>query len=181
MPSTTFIALLRGINVGGRNRVSMTELRSACARSGWEDLQTYIQSGNIVFRSSATAARVETELERIIEERFGLSIPVIVRTAAQWDRYVGGNPFPEASRTEPNLVMLGLSKKRPAPGAAKTLAARAAEGESIAVVGDALWIHFSRGVARSKLSPGLLDAAAGSPVTTRNWRTVVKLGELARS
>jgi uncharacterized protein (DUF1697 family) len=175
-----FIALLRGINVGGHNRVPMAELRALCTGLGWDDVRSYIQSGNLVLAAGAGPADLEAELERAIEERFGFAIPVVVRAAAHWPAYVAGNPFPEASQREPNRVMLALSKQPPAPHAAKRLGERAADGERIARAGDALWVHFAGGSARSKLTPAVLDRLVGSPVTTRNWRTVLRLAEMAR-
>jgi len=175
----TFIALLRGINVSGHNQIPMAELRSLCARLGWGDVQTYIQSGNLVFTAGATQAALETELERAIERHFGFSVPVIIRAAADWPAYVRGNPFPEACQKEANKVLLTLSKAPPKAAAVEGLRARATNGEQVRQVGDAVWIYFSGGVGRSKLSPAVLDRLVGSPVTARNWRTVLKLEELA--
>lgn len=176
----TFIALLRGINVGGHNKIPMAGLCSLCADLGWSDVQSYIQSGNLVFSANGTAAALEIKLERAIMEEFGFSIPVIVRAATDWPAYVKNNPFPAASEREPNRVMLGLSKTPPKPDAAKLLQERAANGEHIAQAGDAIWMHFKKGVAGSKLSPALFDRLVGSPVTMRNWRTVLKLEEMTR-
>jgi uncharacterized protein (DUF1697 family) len=175
-----FIALLRGINVGGHNKIPMAELRSVCADLGWDDVQSYIQSGNLVFKASSTPANLEIELEGAIERQFGLSIPVIVRAEADWSAYVNGNPYPEASQREPNLVMLILSKAPPNRDAVEGLLERALNDERIVQMGDALWIHFPGGSGRSKLSPALLDRLVGSTVTARNWRTVLKLDELVR-
>lgn len=180
MSLSSFIALLRGINVGGV-RVPMPELRSLCEERGWADVQTYIQSGNVLFRAQGEPARLEEELEEAVERRFGFSVSVLVRSADEWPAYVQGNPFQEESRSEPNLVMLAFSKEPPKSDAADLLQERAAGGERVVRVGDALWIHFASGSARSKLTPALLDRLAGSPVTTRNWRTVLKLEELARA
>ncbi|MBX0328995.1 DUF1697 domain-containing protein [Oscillochloris sp. ZM17-4] len=177
--SATQIALLRGINVSGRNRIPMAELRALCAEIGWGDAQSYIQSGNLIFRADAAPADLEAALERAITGRFGLTIPVIVRAAASWPGYIGANPFPEASAREPNLVMLALSKAPPKDDAAERLQERAVSGERIALAAGALWVHYAEGVARSKLAPALFDRLAGSPVTARNWRTTLKLGELA--
>ncbi len=174
----TFIALLRGINVGGHNKIPMPELRSICADLGWDDVQSYIQSGNLVFKAGTTPANLEDELERAIERRFGLSIPVIVRAGTDWSAYVKGNPYPQASQSEPNLVMLTFSKAPPKQDAVDGLRERALNNERIVQVGDALWIHYGGGVGKSKLSPALLDRLVGSPVTTRNLRTVLKLDEL---
>lgn len=174
-----FIALLRGINVGGHNKLPMAELRALCTELGWVDTRTYIQSGNLVFTAPGTAAGLETVLEHAIEDRFGLKLPLIVRSASVWPAYIEQNPFPDASEETPNRVMLALSKQPPATNAESRLRERASEGERIARTGDAFWVHYSDGAGRSKLTPGLLDRIAGSPVTTRNWRTVVKLGEMA--
>ena len=170
-----YAAFLRAINVGGHNRIPMPELRSCCDEIGWKNVRSYIQSGNLVFDASGTAPILEAALEKAIKLRFDLTVPVIVRTAAQWGRYEAGNPFSEASANEPNLVMLALSKRPPIRGAIDTLRERAVIGENIEQRGDAIWIHFGGGVARSKLSPGFLDRIVGSPVTTRNWRTVIEL------
>jgi uncharacterized protein (DUF1697 family) len=179
MSLSTFIALLRGINVTGRNKIAMSALRSLCTDIGWADVQTYIQSGNVIFTAAAPPASLEDELEQAIERRLGLSIPVIVRAAIDWPAYMQGNPFPEESQHQPNLVMLALSKSPPQPDAVPALQDRAANGERIVRVGDALWIHYPDGAGRSKLSPALFDRLVGSPVTARNWRTVLRLDELA--
>lgn len=157
----------------------MSELCALCAEIGYTDIQSYIQSGNLVFSTAAKPACIEIELEQAIERHFHLLIPVIVRAAVDWAAYVTGNPFPKESSVEANLVMLALSKKAPKPEAVSALLARSTSGERIVQVGDALWIHFPAGVGRSKISPVLLDRLVGSPVTMRNWRTVLKLNELA--
>jgi uncharacterized protein (DUF1697 family) len=181
MTPKTFLALLRGINVSGRNIIPMNELRFLCGDLGWKDVQSYIQSGNLVFKAESTATKLESALERAIERRFDLSIPILVRAAAAWPDYVRDNPYPDASQSEPNLVMLALSKTAPKPDAVEKLQERAVCGERIAQVGDALWLHFAGGVAKSKLSPALLDRLVGSPVTMRNWRTVLKLHEMIQT
>ncbi len=175
-----FIALLRGINASGHNKVPMTELRSLCLELGWGDVQTYIQSGNLVFTANTNAAKLEEELEGAITRRFGLAISIIVREAGDWPAYVRGNPFPDASASAPKSVMLALGKAPPKEDAVDKLRERASNGERIEQVEDALWFHFAQGVANSKLSPALLDRLVGSPVTTRNWNTVLKLQEMAQ-
>lgn len=179
MTTDRFIALLRGINVGGRNKLPMAELRELCSDLGWAEVRTYIQSGNVAFAADGEPARLETELAEAIERRFELSVQVVVRSASDWSAYVAGNPFPGASEREPNLVMLALSKERPRDDAVERLRERAEDGERVERVGDVLWIHFPNGSGRSKLAAS--DRIVGSPVTTRNWRTVLKLDEMARS
>lgn len=179
MRRIAYIALLRAINLGSHNRIAMPELRSLCADLGWDDVQTYIQSGNLIFRAGGARSKLTPVLEQAIRARFGIVVPVIIRAAADWSAYIEGNPFAGASVREPNLVMLALSREPPDPAAAILLQERAAGSERVEQVGDALWIHYGGGVARTKLSPTVLDRLVGSPVTTRNWRTVLKLGDLA--
>ena len=174
-----FLALLRGINVGGNNRIPMASLSSLCTKTGWTEVQTYIQSGNIVFSADAMPAALEAKLERALKKQFGFGIPVIVRPASAWTSYLKNNPFSKESAKEPKFVQLALSKMPPKADAAKELQARAANGEKIVQKGDAFWIYFQGGVGTSKLSPSLFDRMIGSPTTLRNWRTVLKLAELA--
>lgn len=174
----TFIALLRGINVGGNKRVPMSDLRALCNELGWSNAQTYIQSGNLIFSASGKSAALETQLQNAIENYFGFLVPVIIRAATDWPAYVKNNPFLDICKKDPHLVMLCLSKAAPKSEALNELRERATSGERIEHIGDALWIYFAGGVARSKLSPALLDRLVGSSVTARNWLTVLKLQEL---
>jgi uncharacterized protein (DUF1697 family) len=171
------VALLRAVNVGGR-KLPMAELRSFCAEIGWEDVSTYIQSGNVIFTASGTPAALEKQLEEAIAKRFSMDVPVIVRSAAGWRASTRGNPFAAAAEKEPNRLMLLLSKKPPRAGAEDEIQAKAAAGEQVGRAGDSLWIHYPVGSGTSKLTPSLIDRAIGSPATSRNYRTVLKLGEM---
>jgi uncharacterized protein (DUF1697 family) len=171
------LALLRAVNVGGR-KLPMADLRAAAEALGWTGVRTYIQSGNLLFAATGGTAATEAALEKAIRAKFGLEVPVIVRSSKQWSALLEANPFREASEREPNRVQLLVSKRAPAAGAVHSLAERAQGGESIREAGGALWFHFPDGVAGSKLTPALIDKAAGSPSTGRNWRTALKLGEM---
>lgn len=176
--STRMLALLRGINVGGKNKVPMEDLRSIATALGFTDVSTYIQSGNLVFSSTLGASECEAALEEAIAAKFTLKIPVIVRTREQWVRYAKGSPFGDAERERPNILHIAVSKSPLAKGATEALARFTAAGERVEALEDALWIDFNEGVGRSKLTPAVLDRAAGSPVTARNWNSVVKLAAL---
>lgn len=177
----TWIALLRGINVGAGTKILMGELREACSGLGWNNVKTYIQSGNVIFSSPADAQAdtLAAELSETVEQRFNIAVPVIVRSASAWLDYVNTIPFKAEAENEPSKVLLAVSERPPSTAAPGALAERAAAGERVGMAGDALWIYFPNGIARSKLTPRLLDRLAGSPVTTRNWRTVLKLSEMA--
>lgn len=175
------IALLCGINVGGNKKVPMAELRDLATGLGYRHVETYIQSGNLLFATDFGTAAVEVALEQAIEQRFGFSVEVIVRTAEQWRRYAAGSPFPDAEAARPNLLLLAASKRPLKPGAAEALRAAATSGERIEATTDAIWIDFPAGIGSSKLTPVVLDRAAGSTVTARNWRTVQRIVEMVRA
>ena len=139
-----FVALLRGINVGGHRKVPMAELRELCEAIGWDEVRTYIQSGNVVFSAAGKGRAHEAALEQAIERRFGFPVDVIVRSGAELSRHAAANPFLEASEKEPNRVMLFLSKKKPLKGAAEALQERAWEGIRSAEAGGALWVHVAK-------------------------------------
>ncbi len=172
------IALLRAVNVGGR-KLPMAELRSLCGELGWEEVETYIQSGNVVFSAPGNPVQLEAALHKAIKERFGMEVPVMVRKAAQWASYVDANPFPNVGREEPNRLHILVSKAPPAVDAAGKLTERAQAGESVKAAGGVLWLYYPNGAGTSKLTPSLIDRACGSPSTARNWRTVLKLREMA--
>lgn len=174
------IALLRAVNVGGR-KLPMAELRALCGELGWEDARTYIQSGNLVFTAPGKPEALEAKLEKAIKDRFALDVPVIVRTAAQWAVCVAANPFPKVAEEAPNRLQLLVSKRHPDAGAVDKLMERARAGEAVEAAGGALWFHFPEGVGTSKLTPTRIDKAAGSPSTGRNWRTALKLQEMAQA
>jgi uncharacterized protein (DUF1697 family) len=175
---TRWIALLRGINVGGHNKIPMAELRALCGDIGWRDVATYIQSGNIVFGAEGKLPVLEKQLSSAIAGHFGHRIPVIVRPADAWPLYLRLNPFPEPSLSDPNWVVLALARDALSPDAVEQLKKYATSGESVAQRHDSLWVHYASGMARSKITPALLDRLAGSPVTTRNWRTVLKINDM---
>ncbi|MFL6857256.1 MAG: DUF1697 domain-containing protein [Allosphingosinicella sp.] len=174
---TRRVALLRAVNVGGR-KLPMAELRALCEGLGWQSVETYIQSGNVVFDADGEARALETALERAVAQRFGFQAPAMIRTAAEWRTLLAANPFAQEAGAEPNRVFVGVPKHAPAAGAAETIAAKAAAGERVKQAGGALWFHYPQGAGASKLTPSLIDRAAGCPVTARNWRTAAKLMEM---
>ena len=172
-----FVALLRAVNVGARS-LPMAELRALCAELGWREVRTYIQSGNVVFEAEGAQADLESALEQAIQQRFGYWSDVMVRPGEAWQALLATNPLPDVGQAEPSRVLVGIAKRPVLPGAAETIAARAMAGERVLLAGGALWFHYPAGVGTSKLTPALIDRAAGSPVTARNWRTMLALAEM---
>ena len=174
----TLIVLLRAINVGGR-QAPMARLRAACAAAGFARVRSYVASGNLLLDTALPAPEAEAAVEAIVARDFGFHSDAIARDLDQWRAIVATAPFADEREARARMVHLCLSKRPPAPDAAARIAEKAQAGEQVAQAGDALWVDYAEGVGRSKLTPALLDRAAGSPVTARNWRTVLALRDLA--
>jgi uncharacterized protein (DUF1697 family) len=174
------IVLLRGINVGGRNRVAMPELREALTDAGMSDVRTYVQSGNLVLDSSSSPAALAQECERAIAERFGLDVAVVVRTRSQLAKAIERDPFGELA-DNPKLYQVIFCSRKPGKAAVEKVAERAAGDERLVVHGREIYAWFPDGVGRSRLAAQLGGRALGVTVTARNWTTVAKLLEIADS
>jgi uncharacterized protein (DUF1697 family) len=172
------VVLLRGINLGSRNRVAMPELREALEEAGFEDVRTHLQSGNVVLTSTAKPESVARKCEKVIKERFGLEIPVVVRSRAQLAAVVKRNPLADVA-TEPKRYQVSfLSAKIPAK-VVRELEAVAEPDERVVAIGREVYAWHPRTVARSKLWAKLAGKDLGVTATARNWATVEALLELA--
>jgi uncharacterized protein (DUF1697 family) len=175
----TFVALIRGINVGSTRKLPMAELRALSLEIGLHRPETYIQSGNLLIDAAVAADDVRDLLEKAIARRFGFGVDVVVRRASQWAGYAAANPFAEDATAVPKLLHLILARDPLKSSAAEALLPKALAGERVILAGDALWIDYgASGVARSKLTPLLLDKACGSPATGRNLNSVLKIAEM---
>lgn len=177
----TYIALLKGINVGGNRKVPMADLRQVVADAGFGDVRTYIQSGNVVCTSSRrSSAAVAAELERVIGAAFGFDVPVVVRRDTELAAVVAGNPFltPTPRADEQFLHVMFLSAPPTAEHAAGLDPARSPADEFV-LVGQELYLHCPQGVAGSRLTNDHLERVLHVRATGRNWRTVTTLLDLA--
>jgi uncharacterized protein (DUF1697 family) len=174
----TYVALLRGINVGGSRMIKMADLREVFLAADAADVATYIQSGNVVFthpgRSEST---LTAELEKRIAKAAGFPVPVMLRTAGQLARVIEDSPFPDADAEHLHVAFLAA---RP-PANAPAIDGRVFAPERYAAVGRELYLYLPGGMGRSKLAAAVLakPKAIGAAGTARNWRTVLKLNELA--
>jgi uncharacterized protein (DUF1697 family) len=173
-----YVALLRGINVGAANRLSMRDLTAALEGLGAREVRTYLQSGNAVFlHASRSAPRLAAEIGAAIETAHGFGPKVLVRDAAALERAIAGNPFPEAAREPKSLHVFFLDTAPPRPDL-EALARLKEDTERIALVDDLLYLHSPKGFGRSRLAAGA-EAALGVPATARNWRTICELLRVA--
>jgi uncharacterized protein (DUF1697 family) len=173
-----YIALLRGINIGPRNRIAMGELREALEEAGFEDVQTYLQSGNVVLERRAKAESVARKCERVIQERFGLEIAVVVRSRADLARIVKRNPLGKVA-TDPKRYQVTFLSAKPSAKVVRELEEVAAPEEQVVVAGREAYAWHPKTIARSKLWTKLAGKSLGVTGTSRNWATVEALLELA--
>jgi uncharacterized protein (DUF1697 family) len=172
------IVLLRGINLGPRNRIAMGELREALEEAGFNDVRTHLQSGNVVLTSTAKPESIARKCEQVIKERFGLEIAVVVRSRAELARVVKRNPLKKIA-TEPKRYQVSfLSAKLPAK-IVRELESVAEPDEQVVAVGREVYAWHPKTVARSKLWAKLAGKGLGVTATARNWATVEALLELA--
>ena len=175
------IALLRGINVGGKNKLPMKDLAAMFREAGCDDVRTYIQSGNVVFRAEPALARdIPSLISASILNRFGYRVPVVTRTARDLQEIVRVNPFAR-SGFEANTLLIFFLADVPDRTRVESLDPDRSPGDEFAVVGREVFVNYPNGVARSKLTNAYFDSSLSTTSTGRNWRTVNKLLELAAS
>ncbi len=179
---TTYVALLRAVNVGGRKPVAMQDLRALLEGAGFEDPRTLLQSGNLLFRGRARApAALERWLEARMRARLGLETDVFVRTSEEWEEIVARNPFrAEAARDPAHLLVLCL-KDGPAPALVRALHSSIAGPEVVEAAGRELYAVYPAGIGRSRLTIARIETELRTRATGRNWNTVVKLAALSRA
>jgi uncharacterized protein (DUF1697 family) len=173
-----YVALLRGINLGPRNRIAMPELREALEEAGFEDVRTHLQSGNVVLESTAKPETVARKCEKVIKERLGLEIPVVVRTRAELAKVVKRNPLGKVATDPKRYQVSFLSTKLPAK-VMRELEEVAAESEQVVAIGREVYAWHPKTIARSKLWTKLAGKGLGVTATARNWATVEAILALA--
>ena len=176
---TTYVALLRGINVGGNKMVAMAELRAALTEMGLAEVRTLLQSGNVVFRAAAQpSAKLEARLEKEAGKRFGFAPDFHVRTADEWREVIAANPFPKEAKADPGHLLVTFFKTPVDTAKVKALQSAIIGPEIARCNGRQLYMTYPNGVGNSKAAL-LIDRMLGARGTARNWNTVTKLAALA--
>jgi uncharacterized protein (DUF1697 family) len=176
---TTFVALLRAVNVGGNNKIPMPALRTLLESCGYTDVTTYIQSGNVVFDSASTKRpALIGQIEAAINREFGLRIDVVIRSARELAAAIDANPYGDRVR---DLKTLHVAFLNDAPNRARlaTIDAARFAPDEFTIGRREVYVHCPNGVGVSKLPTALAAKLAPAPATMRNWNTVTKLAELA--
>jgi len=182
---TIYIALLRGINVGGKNIIKMAELKRAFEIIGLSEVQTYIQSGNVLFKSNEVEGTLRKKIELEIETGFGFPVTVVLRSAAELEGIIGNLPFSNEeisqaeSSSEAESLYVSLLTHAPFQEKIELLNVYRSESDKYQILGREVFLLFSNSIRNSKLANNLqkLDV----PATVRNWKTINKLAALSKA
>ncbi len=174
----TYIALLRGINVGGHKKILMADLRSLFVSLGFTEVRTYIQSGNIVFRTSEKERGLEGKITEAIELKYGFKVLVLVKKASEIAKIVSKCPFSEEKREKSFFVLLGES---PSEENIEITAAISYTGEEFHITRNCVYLYCSISYHKAKMSNNFFEKKLKVTATTRNYRTMAKLLEIAIS
>jgi uncharacterized protein (DUF1697 family) len=173
------VALLRGINLGGKNALPKATLIELFTEAGGEDVSTYIASGNVLFRASAAVSKaIPAKVTAAVQARFGFAPPVLLRTAKELRALAAANPF-LAAGIDPKLLHVAFLASKPAAKQVATLDLARIAPDVVAVVGREAFLHTPSGLGKSKISNAWLDRTLGTISTVRTWNTVTTLAELA--
>jgi uncharacterized protein (DUF1697 family) len=177
--SRRYVMLLRGVNVGGRGKLPMAQLREVCTALGCTNVSTYIQSGNVILDSELSPERLVAALEPALDEAVGFAPQVVVRTASELSDVLAGNPYPD---TEDRYLHIGFMTAKPTAKALADLGEIDVSPEGYRIVGREVYLNYIEGAGRSKkLAKVPFERKLGVGITARNLRTVQKLVSLAEA
>jgi uncharacterized protein (DUF1697 family) len=177
---TTYIGLLRAINLAGLNKVAMADLREMLTGLGFDDVKTLLQSGNVVFRGRPRAmAGLEKALEGALRTDLGVTTDFFVRSVPEWDALVAANPFPKEAQRDPQRLIALVLRDAPDQTRVKDLQKAIVGREVVRAEGRQAYIVYPDGMGRSRLSIALIEKKLGTRGTARNWNTVLKLQAIA--
>jgi len=176
--NTVYLILFRGI--GGKTQLSPQALRAQLASAGFENVATYINSGNAIVRSRLSREKVIATIAELCRKHFGFDKAIFAPTLAEWETLIEHNPFAAAAAKAPTTVHAALLEQAPRAEDIERIRAVAAKGEDIQVIGNVAYLHTPHGFGRSKLA-AKFDPWIGVTNTARNWNTVLKLAELGRA
>ncbi len=176
------ISMLRGVNVGSHNKIKMDALRALYESMKLREAQTYVQSGNVIFRTDERdIARLAKRIENGIERKLGFRPDVILRTATEMREVIARNPFAKRRGIEPSKLLVTFLGSDPGAEAREKILQIKCDPEELRIEGRELYIYFPNGIGRSKLSWAGLEKTLKTPGTARNWNSVTKMLEMAEN
>jgi uncharacterized protein (DUF1697 family) len=177
-----FVALLRGINVGGKAMVAMADLRAFFEALGFTGAKTLLQSGNVIFEfKAADPDLIEKKLETAFAKKFGRPVEFFVREKSAWEKIIAGNPYRDEAKSDPSHLVVLCLKSKPATAACAALKSAITGREIFRAGGTHLYIHYPDGIGTSKFTNAVIERKLGISGTARNWNTVEKIAALMES
>lgn len=174
-----FVALVRGINVGGHNKIAMADLRKLAESLGLVNPRTLLQSGNLVFDGGRKSpAALEKMLEAETEKLLGVKVDYIIRSADEWQAVIAANPFPKEAKADPSHLVVICMKAAPKPADVKALQEAIKGPEVVRANSRELYAWYPAGIGTSKLTNAVIEKKLGARGTARNWNTVLKLAAM---
>jgi uncharacterized protein (DUF1697 family) len=173
-----YVALLRAINLAGKNKVGMADLRELCDGLGFEETRTLLQSGNLVLRAGAGAGALERLLHEETKKKLGVETDFFVRTTKEWEQVLANNPYPNHAKRDPGHLLVVFLKNSPDKKQAAALDEAIVGRETARVDGRHAYIYYPDGVGTSKLTNAKIEKSLGTRGTARNWNTVTKLASM---
>lgn len=175
-----YVALLRGVNIGAKKRITMTDLKALVEGLGHTDVATYVNSGNVVFTTPEPHEGVDLarDVASALVARHTLDVAVVIRSGEEMTAIVAGNPFPERA-SEPKTLHVAFLSDAPAPHLIDALAESERGSDDYRVIGREVYLHYPNGMSGAVFMVNGLDRALDVAATSRNWRTVLKLAEMA--
>ena len=174
----TFISMLRGINVSGKNTIRMEELRELYETLGFKKVQTYVQSGNVIFETSDTnPSELATKIEKKIRQKFTFDVPVFIRTKSVFEKLIKNSPF---NGKDPTRLHVTFLSDKPTKPPIEEISAAKAENEELSIIGKEIYLFCPNGYGNTKLSNSFFERKLKVRATTRNWKTVNTLFSLAQ-
>ncbi len=169
----TYIALIRGINVGGHKRVPMAGLRALLSKEGLENVQTYIQSGNVIFQSSEeNKEKLESKIHNAIKNQFGFEVPILIKTTEELQQIFDDCPFPEEKKINSYFTML---HDMPSEDLVKMASEKVYEGEEYQIIKGCIYFYYEKGYGQAKFNMSFFERKLKTTATARNYKTMVKL------
>jgi uncharacterized protein (DUF1697 family) len=177
----TYISILRGINVGGHNKIRMDDLKMICEGLGFKEIRTYIQSGNVIFKTDKphSASALSAQIEQAIKEKYAFQVPVIIRTSDEIHSILSSNPFLNEPGIDRDKLHVTFLEEEPSSANITKITPYDFPPDRFSVIGKEVYLYCPKGYGNTKLSNTFFEKNLQAKATTRNWRTILKLAELS--
>ena len=179
---TKYIAILRGINVGGRRKILMADLKNLFSKLGFKEIKTYIQSGNVIFQSTKKEDNIKLSktIEQAILENYAFEVPVIIRTVSEWNQVISNNPFLKKNKIDTERLHLTFLKELPKIEQVEKIKSYDYPPNKFEIINKNVFIYCAGKYSDSKYTNKFFESKLKVSATTRNWKTVLKLSELSK-